>query len=122
MIESEVADNSESSDCACNFGNEDQQNNSESVSDSDRVDLGSEADNIELDALQEDDLKLLQTLLRGSLNGSLSNLFLCSKLDLPPEEMKGCVFERRRIWFSFVGRMKVSMHHTFKKNYFVSYR
>ena len=56
--------------------------------DSGHFDLGSDADSIELDTLQEDDLKLLQTLLRESLNGSSSNLFLHSKLDLLPSEIK----------------------------------
>ena len=88
VIESEVADNSESSDCACHSGNEDQQNNSESMIDSGHFDLGSDVDSIELDALQEDDLKLLQTLLREILNGSSSILFLHSKLDLLPSEIK----------------------------------
>ena len=44
-------------------------------------------DEIEIDELQQDDIKLLKTFLSSNLAGSSSNLFLHSKLDSRPAEI-----------------------------------
>ena len=76
VIDSEVIDENKLSNSTCDFDNKELQNNNTLITCSEQHNLGSDVEDIELDVLQEDDLKLLKILISSSLTGSSSKLFL----------------------------------------------
>ena len=78
MIESEVTDDNELYNGVGDFANEEVQNSSTVAIDSEHNELDSDVDDIEIDALQEDDIKILKILLSSSFTGS-SSFFFCTR-------------------------------------------
>lgn len=78
MIESEVTDDNELYNGVGDFANEEVQNSSTVAIDSEHNELDSDVDDIEIDALQEDDIKNLKILLSSSFTVS-SSIFFCTR-------------------------------------------
>ena len=73
-------------------------------------------DNMQMDTLEEVDIEVLRNLFTGSMAQSLYSLFLHPKLDLPPASINDTFSRVLGYGFHFMDRVKVPMHHSYKKN------
>ena len=84
--------------------------------------MENEFNNMQMDTLEEDNIEVLRNLFTGSMTQSLSSLFLHPTLDFSPTSTNDTFSRVLGDGFHFVDRIKVPMHHSYKKSYYVSLR
>ena len=64
-------------------------------------------DSLDIDALEEGDIELLKNLIQDNIDESMPELFLHSKIDAPPHEIKDVFSSILGDGFHFMDRAKV---------------